>query len=76
MTTNKQQSEATLNEMLNSYGIENLSPRELRDFDLQGGETNAQLDEMARDYASDIASERAEHAAFKRCPQSVDPVNY
>jgi len=67
--------EATLVEILESYNVQ-LTPGELRDFDLQGDETDKALDQMARDYVSELDSERAEAAAFKKNPGSVDPINF
>lgn len=49
----------TLRELLSERGIE-LSDGEVEDFGIKGGETNAELDEMAHDYWSDLRSDIAE----------------
>ena len=51
----------TLNDYLQEYGCEPLTESELRDWDIRGGETHRQLQEWAKDFASERESERAEN---------------
>jgi len=76
MENNKiKNAEAELAEFLAGYEV-TLTTGEMRDFDLSGDETPREIVIMGMDYLSDLDSERAEEAAFKRCPQSVDPRDY
>jgi hypothetical protein len=54
----REESIETLNDFLEELGIEPLTEKELRDWDIRGGETNFQLKEWARDYASECHTEK------------------
>ena len=56
----------TFNSFLEEMGEAHLSESEVRDFGIQGGETNAQLEEWARDFVSEIQTEKcAEKDAWR-----------
>lgn len=52
----------TIKDILEEFGIEAPSDSLLiSDWGIVGGETNAQLDEMVKDFASELHSERCAH---------------
>jgi hypothetical protein len=48
----------TFNDYLEELNVEPLTPSELIDWHIQGGETNSQLRQLARDYASEFHTEK------------------
>lgn len=56
----REESIETLNYYLEEKGIEPLTESELRDWDIRGGETNAQLNEWAIALANDLHTEKCE----------------
>lgn len=62
----------TLNDILQELGEKPVSENVARnDFAIEGGETNAQLQEWARDYSSELASDEAEYRAKMRYDNSL-----
>ncbi len=68
-------SEQILFDYLKEKG-EVLKYQEIKDFGLHGFEKDPEIVGLANDYLSELQSDRAEWSQFKRCPQSIDPVNY
>lgn len=62
MATNeaRQESITILHDIFDSMGMKRLTEQELRDWHISGGETYAQLQEWANDYANDLHTERCE----------------
>ena len=56
----REESIETLNYYLYQLGIEPLNERELRDWDIRGGETNSQLQQWANDLCNDLHTEKCE----------------
>lgn len=67
--------EQILFEYLKNKG-QSLSKSELRDFGLRGDESEDKIIEFGNDYLSELHSERSENAQFKKCPQSINPIDY
>lgn len=61
----KQDAELTLVELLVGHGL-TIEKNMISDFGLEGGETNAQIQEMVNDYLSDLHTEKcAEKQAWR-----------
>ena len=56
----------TFNDYLEEFGCKHLSEKELIDWNIRGGESNAQLREWAHDYASEMHTEQCEEKRNKR----------
>lgn len=56
----KQDAELTLVELLICAGITGITKNMVKDFELQGGETNAQIQEYVNDYVSELHTEKCE----------------
>lgn len=60
-TTSKQESIDIFNDYLEEMGQPRMTEKELIDWNIQGGETNQQLKEMASDLASEAESVKCEN---------------
>jgi len=56
----KEEAVETFKDYLSEFGIESISEKHLKEFAIEGGETNSQLREYASDYASEIHTEMCE----------------
>lgn len=65
MTTKQEADQYLKNHIQETYGI-TLKPSEVSDFCFEGGENETEIEEYARDWYSEIQSERAENAAWKK----------